>query len=42
MSMDKESVDIARGKGSIRYCTECGAKVPNSLKVCPACGESRA
>jgi hypothetical protein len=42
MPMEEKSVGMqGAGKGQIRYCVECGAKVPLSEKVCPACGESR-
>jgi predicted amidophosphoribosyltransferase len=42
-SIQNKSVDIMRegDKGSIRYCVECGAKMPKSQKICPACGESQ-
>ncbi|MFL6492666.1 MAG: zinc-ribbon domain-containing protein [Nitrososphaera sp.] len=41
-SIQNKSVGILRGndKGPIRYCVECGAKIPKSQKTCPACGES--
>jgi hypothetical protein len=40
--MEEKSVGMqGASKGQIRYCVECGAKVPKSEKVCPACGESR-
>lgn len=42
MSIENGSVDIAQGKLSIKYCSECGAKMPRSERVCPACGESQA
>ncbi|WP_415281036.1 zinc-ribbon domain-containing protein [Candidatus Nitrososphaera sp. FF02] len=27
--------------GSLKYCVECGAKVPRAQKTCPACGETQ-
>jgi RNA polymerase subunit RPABC4/transcription elongation factor Spt4 len=39
MSID-QSVGM-QDKGSIKYCVECGAKVPRSQRICPACGESQ-
>ena len=42
-SIQNKSVGIMQGddKGLIRYCVECGAKMPKSQKICPACGESQ-
>ncbi|HYZ58533.1 MAG TPA: zinc-ribbon domain-containing protein [Nitrososphaeraceae archaeon] len=43
-SIQNKSVGIMReedDKDSIRYCVECGAKMPKSQKICPACGESQ-
>lgn len=40
MSIEK-SVGIS-AQDPIRYCAECGAKMPKAQKVCPACGESQA
>jgi hypothetical protein len=42
MSIDNKSVGIAEGRGSIKLCAECGAKMARSLRVCPSCGESQA
>ncbi|HJS68063.1 MAG TPA: zinc-ribbon domain-containing protein [Nitrososphaera sp.] len=39
--MEEKSVGMQDSKGPVRYCVECGAKVPKSQKVCPACGESQ-
>ncbi|HWS20694.1 MAG TPA: zinc-ribbon domain-containing protein [Nitrososphaera sp.] len=42
-SIQNESVGVIQedDKGSIRYCVECGAKIPKSQKICSACGESQ-
>jgi len=40
MSIENKSVGIEQG-GSIKYCVECGAKILNSPRICPACGESQ-
>ncbi|MDQ5841889.1 MAG: zinc-ribbon domain-containing protein [Thermoproteota archaeon] len=42
-SIHDKAAEIMRedDKSSIRYCVECGAKVPKSQKICPACGESQ-
>lgn len=42
-SIQNKSVGVIQedDKGSIRYCVECGAKIPKSQKICPACGESQ-
>jgi hypothetical protein len=39
MPIEEKSVGMQDGK--IKYCVECGAKVPGAQKVCPACGESQ-
>ncbi len=42
MPMEEKSVGMQdAGKGAVRYCVECGAKMPKSQKVCPACGEGQ-
>jgi RNA polymerase subunit RPABC4/transcription elongation factor Spt4 len=39
--MPIEEKSVGMQGSSIKYCVECGAKVPKSQKVCPACGESQ-
>ena len=40
--MEEKSVGMQDAdKGPVRYCVECGAKMPKSRKVCPACGEGQ-
>ena len=42
MSIEEKSVGMqGTYEAAVRYCVECGAKVPKSQKVCPACGESQ-
>ncbi len=41
MSIENKSVGIEQGGRSIKYCVECGAKMPKSQRICPACGESQ-
>ncbi len=40
MSMEK-SVGMSKDGASMKYCAECGAKVPRAQKTCPACGETQ-
>ena len=42
MPIEEKSVGMQDTyKVAVRYCVECGAKVPKSQKVCPACVESQ-
>ncbi|UVS68265.1 zinc-ribbon domain-containing protein [Nitrososphaera viennensis] len=46
MSMEKKSVGMAHhqqqdNRASMKYCAECGAKMPKAQKTCPACGETQ-
>jgi len=43
MSIQNESVGITQNNDTsvVKYCIECGAKMPKSQKICPACGESQ-
>jgi len=42
MSIEEKSVGMQEAdKITVRFCVECGAKVPKAQKVCPACGESQ-
>lgn len=40
MPIEEKSVGM-QDTGKVRYCVECGAKMPKSQKVCPACGEGQ-
>jgi uncharacterized OB-fold protein len=40
-SIGMQDTDKDIDKISVKYCVECGAKMPGSQKVCPACGESQ-
>ncbi|MEO9363798.1 MAG: zinc-ribbon domain-containing protein [Nitrososphaera sp.] len=38
----EKSVGMAQqDKASMKYCVECGAKMPKAQKTCPACGEGQ-
>ena len=42
MPIEEKSVGMQEAdKSAVRYCVECGAKMPKSQKVCSACGESQ-
>ncbi|MGI0005187.1 MAG: zinc-ribbon domain-containing protein [Nitrososphaera sp.] len=35
------TVGVTQDGASIKYCVECGARVPKGQKACPACGEAQ-
>lgn len=41
MSMEKTVGMSSKDGASMKYCTECGAKMPKVQKTCPACGETQ-
>ncbi|HZT34845.1 MAG TPA: hypothetical protein VFA15_02920 [Nitrososphaera sp.] len=41
MSMEKSVGMAQQDKASMKYCAECGAKMPKAQKTCPACGEGQ-
>lgn len=42
VSIENKIVGIQEGnKSANKFCVECGARMPRSQKVCPACGESQ-
>lgn len=39
MSMEK-TIGMSNDR-AMKYCSECGAKMPKAQKTCPACGETQ-